>query len=337
MASRMSLKQRKQIKMTDIGVKVPCFVGFDTSNYTTSAAVVTLDGRVVANLKRPLPVKSGERGLRQSDAVFAHVKNLPSLTEELKSFLAEGGYEPLAVGVSVTPRDAEGSYMPCFLCGRGAAGSFAAALNATVFEFSHQNGHIMAAMYSSGAEDILNKAPFVAFHVSGGTTEALYVEPSPGGLHVITVGETLDINAGQLIDRVGVAMGLSFPCGREMEALAASYNGKIRNQRVSVKNAKCSLSGAENIALKIYGGSSDKAEAAAFVFDFISRTLLQMGKDMEEMYGKRAVLFAGGVMSNKLMRKRLSESFEAYYAEPELSSDNAAGIALLCRMAYLNK
>ena len=313
----------------------PCFVGFDTSNYTTSVAVASEDGRIIANLKAPLPVREGQRGLRQSEAVFEHTRNLPILSEQLKDILVKEELRPVAVGVSVTPRDAEGSYMPCFLAGRAAAYSFRSALNIPIYEFSHQNGHVMAAAHSSGEADRLLRAPFVAFHVSGGTTEALYVEPMNGSFSVKTVGETDDINAGQLIDRIGVAMGLRFPCGREMETFAAAYEGKIQKRQVCVRNGRCSLSGAENIALKIYAESGDKTETAAFVFDFICRTLIEMGAFMEDKYGRTPVLFAGGVMSNKLMRDKLSERFEAYYAEPQFSADNAAGTALLCRRAYM--
>lgn len=312
--------------------RTPCYVGFDTSNYTTSVAVADEEGVVVANFKIPLPVKEGQRGLRQSDAVFEHTRNLPVISERLAEFLADKGYLPLAVGVSVKPRDAEGSYMPCFLAGRSAAKAFAAALNLPVYEFSHQNGHVMAAMYSSGQGERLTNDPFIAFHVSGGTTEALYVDPRDG-LCVTTVGETDDINAGQLIDRVGVAMGIDFPCGREMERLASEYRGKIYKHPVCVRDGKCSLSGAENIALRIFSQTGDKNAVAAFVFDFVKKTLISMGEDMEGRYGRTAVLFAGGVMSNTLMRADLSKRFDACYAEPEFSADNAAGIALLCRDA----
>ncbi len=314
-----------------------CVVGFDTSNYTTSVSVCTLGGEIAANLKRPLPVSPGQRGLRQSDAVFEHTRNLESLTAELRRALSEGGYRPCAVGVSATPRDAEGSYMPCFLSGVAAAGAFSAALDIPLYKFSHQSGHIRAAMYSSGACEHLRSLPFIAFHVSGGTTECLYVCPEGDRLSVQTVGETDDINAGQLIDRVGVMMGLDFPAGREMERLASEYKGKIYKHPVCVREGKCSLSGAENIASRIYAESGDKSAVAAFVFDFICRTLMALGEDMEKKYGKTAVLFAGGVMSNKLMRQVLSSRFEAYYAEPEFSSDNAAGVALLCRDLFLKQ
>ena len=307
-----------------------CYVGFDTSNYTTSVAVCDSEGKVIANLKCPLEVKAGEKGLRQSDAVFAHTKNLPSLTIQLADILKD--YTPVAVGVSATPRMAEDSYMPCFLAGKAAAYAFAAGRGLPVYETAHQNGHIMAAMYSSGAAEKLMKGRFLAFHVSGGTTEVLLVTPNGTDFDVTLVGNTNDINAGQAIDRVGVMMGLAFPCGRELEALAAQYPHKTEKKRICVKDGHCSLSGVENIAKKLYDESQDPKRVAAFVFDFICRTLVEMAEQIIEKYGKMPVLFAGGVMSNKLMRAELGKKFDAYFAGPEFSADNAAGVALLCRM-----
>ncbi len=311
----------------------PCYVGFDTSNYTTSAAACTADGVVIANCKCPLPVAEGQRGLRQSDAVFAHVKNLPDVCRALSAAIE--GYTPVAVGVSARPRDAEGSYMPCFLAGKAAAHAFAADRGLSVREFSHQNGHVMAALYSSGAGAALLSAPFFSFHVSGGTTELLLVTPQANGFSLRLVGETDDINAGQAIDRVGVSMGLSFPCGKAMETLATAYEGKILRHPVTVRDGRCSLSGAENIAQKLYRQSGDEKAVAAFVFDFVARTLVAMGEHAIARHGARPVLFAGGVMSNVWMRKMLCEHFDAYFAEPAFSADNAAGIALLCRQTAM--
>lgn len=309
-----------------------CFVGFDTSNYTTSAAACDENGVVIANVKRPLPVKEGERGLRQSDAVFAHVRNLPSVADEL--YLAIKDYDCVAVGVSATPRKAEGSYMPCFLCGQAAAHSFAAANGAKIFETAHQNGHIMAALYSSGASERLMQGRFLAFHVSGGTTEALLVTPNSEmtDFDVTLVGQTNDINAGQAIDRIGVELGLAFPCGRELEALASKYHGKIEKKKISVKDGSCSLSGVENMAKKIYEQTESREYTAAFVFDFICRTLCEMASQIIDKYGSMPILFAGGVMSNTLMRESISARFEAYFADAAFSADNAAGVALICRL-----
>ncbi len=320
--------RKKQTEMKE------CFVGIDTSNYTTSVAITDNDGRVLANLKRPLPVKAGECGLRQSDAVFAHIKNLPDIMSELKNTLADE-YSVLAVGVSATPRDAEGSYMPCFLTGRAAAYSFSAASGAPVFEFSHQSGHIMAAAYSSGAAEKLFGGRFLAFHVSGGTTEGLLVTPTEDGFSVDIVGGTLDLNAGQLIDRVGVMLGLGFPCGVELEKLATAYEGEHERIKVSVKDGYANLSGIENKARALYEKTADKPRTAAFVFDAIRDNITEMTSQLMEKYGEIPVLFAGGVMSNRYMRDRISARFEAYFSEPAFSADNAAGISLLCRKRFL--
>lgn len=316
-------------------MKPACFVGFDTSNYTTSASVCTMDGEIVVNLKRPLPVKAGECGLRQSDAVFAHVKNLPFITQELREVLC--AYDVRAVGYSARPRNQENSYMPCFLAGRVAAESFASALNLPIYEFSHQDGHVVAACYSSGMMDTLMQAPFAAFHVSGGTTEMLFVEPHDDTLRISIVGESADLNAGQAIDRVGVMMGLGFPCGKEMEKLAATYTRKIPNFHVSVKNGCCNLSGLQNLAQKLWDEEKSAAKTSAFVFAFLGKTLQKMTAYLDEQYNALPIVYAGGVMSNRYLQELLSARPNTYFAEPQFSADNAAGIALLCRKRYLSR
>ena len=312
-----------------------CFVGFDTSNYTTSASVCTAEGKIVANLKIPLPVKNGECGLRQSDAVFAHIKNLPNLLQELRD--AVRPYRVLAVGCSTRPRDAEGSYMPCFLSGKVAAEAFAAALDVPVFETAHQDGHIMAALYSSGVMEELLKAPFCAFHVSGGTTEVLSVLPRENGFDVSLVGGTSDLNAGQAIDRVGVMMGLRFPCGKEMEALAATFAGKLPAARVCVKDGWCNLSGLQNLAEKLWKENADTAMLSAYVFSFVGKTLQKMTEALDTRYPNIPIVYAGGVMSNRALQAMLSKRPNTYFAAPAFSADNAAGVALLCRKYFMNQ
>ena len=310
-----------------------CFVGIDTSNYTTSAAICTKDGEIVANLKLPLPVKAGECGLRQSDAVFAHVKNLPQLMERL----AEGlqGMKPVAIGVSATPRPLEGSYMPCFLSGIAAAKSFAAAANIPLLRFSHQEGHIMAAAYSAGAMHLLDAERFAAFHVSGGTTEVLLATPHPSGFDIELFAATADINAGQAIDRIGVMLGLDFPCGKELEKLAEKNTKKIPKSRISVKDGYCNLSGLENMAAKLWQESGDAALVAAFTLQFIADTLIAMTGELDARIPLLPIVYAGGVMSNRYLQARLAERKNTYFAEPQFSADNAAGIALLCRKQFL--
>lgn len=302
-------------------------IGIDTSNYTTSVALMYTDGELIANIKRPLPVKPGERGLRQSDAVFAHIKNLPSAMREAGEILA--GRKPCAVGVSVRPRNIDGSYMPCFLSGVSTAESISATLGIPIFRYSHQCGHIMAALYSSGREDLLLEDSFCAFHVSGGTTEMLRVSAAEHGFNCELVGGTADLNAGQVIDRIGVLMGIPFPCGSHLEALALANTLKIPSKKPRISDFRVNLSGLENMASSLYKDSGNKELTSAFVLDYIGKSLVLLAESYEERYGKSKIVFAGGVMCNSIIKKMLSERFDAYFAEPLMSADNAVGIAAL--------
>ena len=306
-------------------------LGIDTSNYTTSVSIMTLDGELVANLKRPLPVKAGERGLRQSDAVFAHIVNIPELMQQARELLSD--MEIVSVGVSATPRNQKGSYMPCFLSGVACAESIAAALGVKLYRFSHQCGHIMAAIYSSGHFDLLEKE-FGAFHISGGTTELVRVTPTDNGFGAEIIGGTADLNAGQVIDRIGVYLGMRFPAGPSLEALASENTGKLPKKKVSVKGMTINLSGLENMAIKLYGDTGDAALTAAFVFDHIGRSICEVLGAYTEKYGNSKVVCAGGVMCNSIIKEMLARRFDVCFAEPAMSSDNAVGIAALTLRAY---
>ena len=311
------------------------YLGIDTSNYTTSLAVVREDGTVLANHKKLLPVKEGERGLRQSDAVFAHVKNFPELSPLLRETLdgvREQG-EIAAVGYSAKPRDADGSYMPCFLVGTALAETTAAILGVPAHRFSHQAGHIAAAAYSAGLPDHVTS--FFAFHVSGGTTEILAVErTNPASMRIRLVGGTDDLNAGQVIDRVGVSLGFPFPAGPNMEKAALAYTEKIKRHAVSVTGTTCHLSGAENLAAGMKAAGEPDEAIAAFVLDFVGNTLLKLTDNLVMTHGSRPIVYAGGVMSCSILKQKIAAAYpDAYFAAPAFSADNAAGIALLTRRA----
>ncbi len=314
------------------------FCGIDTSNYTTSAALCDDNGKIVANIKIPLPVKQGERGLRQSDAVFAHIKNLPEVTQKLKEAL--GNEKLTAVTVSSKPRDAEDSYMPCFLSGVSSAGMLAVGADVPLYYTSHQQGHIMAAYSTSGAEsdEVIQKyGSFIAFHVSGGTTECVLVKQGEIDFSIELLGGTADLNAGQAIDRVGVALGLKFPCGPAMESLAKSFGGKIKGLKTSVNDYLCNLSGLENNALRMINGGISHEEVCAYVFEFIAKTLKKLALTARENYGELPIVWAGGVMSNSIIKSRLAELGNVYFTEPQYSADNAAGVALICRKKYFSE
>ena len=305
------------------------YLGIDTSNYTTSCAAYSENEAVQE--KMLLPVKPGECGLRQSDAVFHHTQQLPGVMEKLAPRLKDKKIE--AIGVSARPRQEEGSYMPCFTVGTGCAKTLSLVLGVPLYEFSHQQGHVAAALYSAGRLDLL-KTPFLAFHVSGGTTEALYVTPDEEELFRTRIAaKTLDLNAGQAVDRVGVMLGIPFPCGMELERLAAACGEKI-TVKPALRGCDCCLSGVENQCGNLLLQGASKEYIAAFCLESIRRTLFEMTARLQKQYGGLPLLYAGGVMSNTMIRKSFEQEFGARFAQPEFASDNAAGIGVLAAVRH---
>ncbi len=302
------------------------FLGIATSNYTTSAAMYC--GGTVRQQKKLLPVKEGEIGLRQSDALFHHVHQLP----EVLCPLLEGAGGVNAVGVSVRPRDQEGSYMPCFSAGETAARLLAAAYGAPLHPFSHQAGHLAAALFSAGRLDLLERR-FLAFHVSGGTTEAVLVSPgADGALQTELAARSLDLKGGQAVDRVGRMLGLPFPAGPALERLALE-SGKTFRVKPSMRGCDCSLSGIENQCRRLLQDGAPREDVARYCLDALLAALDAMCAALLRDQGDLPVLFAGGVMSNSLLRRVLENRYGACFAEPAFSSDNAAGVAVLAARA----
>ena len=297
-------------------------LGIDTSNYTTSAALC--DGGRLLHERLPLPVKPGALGLRQSDALFHHTQQLPGLLEALFSQL--GKEEPLAaVGVSDKPRCAEGSYMPCFLPGVCVAQSLAAALGIPLFRFSHQQGHLAAVLFNAGRAELLERE-FIAFHVSGGTTECLLVKP---GLEAEILGGSGDLKAGQLVDRVGVMLGYPFPAGPAVDALARE-GALIKGIKPSIDGMACSFSGLENKLRQMYTRGVSKADVALYCLISVAVTLEALAQGAFARCGNLPLVFTGGVCCSEVIRTLLGERFPgAVFAEPEFSGDNAAGVAML--------
>ena len=303
----------------------PYILGIDTSNYTTSAAAYHPKSSAVCHSRRLLPVKAGELGLRQSDALFHHVRQLPQVLEE--ALAGEEG-PPLAVCASDRPRSLPDSYMPCFLAGRTAGFSAAAAARVPFYAASHQNGHIAAALWSAGRTDLLDR-PFLAFHVSGGTFELLRVEPDREEVfRPAILAATADISAGQLIDRVGQMLGLGFPAGPALEklALAGRWEGKLRP---AFQGRNCCLSGMENKAARLLAEGTSPADLCRFVLATVSAVLCRMAEEALAEEGPLPLVFSGGVMANSILREELSRSFSCSFAAPEFSADNAAGAALI--------
>ena len=302
-----------------------CFLGIDTSNYTTSVSIYDDESNQVVNLKKLLPVKDGEKGIRQSDAVFHHTVQLPELITEL---FKEKTYDIKAIGVSVKPCNEEGSYMPCFLTGISVATSLSKALDVPLYEFSHQDGHIAAALYSSDKLDLINES-FIAFHISGGTSQALLVNPSNDYFNTVKISDSLDLKAGQAVDRVGLSLGLKFPCGPELEKLALKCNKTLNKIKVFRRDGQFSLSGVENQCKMMLDKGESVENVALHCLSYIYSAIDDTVIELTNNYGNLPLVFSGGVMSNKLIRQELEKSYNVFFAEPQFSSDNACGIAVL--------
>ena len=298
-------------------------IGFDTSNYTTSIAM--FDGNDGVNCSQLLPVKPGELGLRQSDAVFSHTKSLPELSDRLFSHIR--GDEIGAIGVSTRPRAVEGSYMPCFMVGYSHAKMLADCLCVPLVEVSHQQGHVAACLWSAGRLDLMDK-PHLAWHLSGGTTELLLVEPKGRNVICTRIGGTTDISAGQLIDRTGVMLDLPFPSGKYVDALSreATLSDVFK---VKCNEAEFSLSGV-HIMEQQYYQSQNAAETAGYALRCVCQAVLQATKNAQNAYPGLEVVFSGGVASNSMLRQVMIP-LGAIFSQTQYSTDNAMGVAVLAR------
>ena len=301
-------------------------IGIDTSNYTTSIAF--FDGIGGENCSKLLPVKEGELGLRQSDAVFAHIKSLPELSGRLFSHIQK--QEIRAIGVSTRPRAVEGSYMPCFMVGYSHAKLLSDTLQVPLVEVSHQQGHVAASLWSAERLELMDQ-PHLAWHLSGGTTELLLVEPEGKNVKCTKIGGTTDISAGQLIDRTGQLLQLPFPSGKHLDALSRDAVKK------DVFKVKCndfsfSLSGVQNKVQQYHGADGNPAETAGFALRCVAKAVYLATEQALKAYPGLPVVFSGGVASNSLLREVIAP-LKPVFSQPQFSTDNAMGVAVLAHRA----
>ncbi len=296
-------------------------LGLDTSNYTTSIAC--FDGVSGVNCSQLLPVKPGQLGLRQSDAVFSHTKSLPELSGRLFSHVQARDIS--AVAVSTRPRAVDGSYMPCFMVGYSHAKMLSELLKVPLYEVSHQQGHVAACLWSAGRLDLMER-PHLAWHLSGGTTELLLVEPEGRNVRCTRIGGTSDISAGQLIDRTGVLLGLQFPAGKHLDSLSGSSECTERF-RVKCPVMEFSLSGVQN-KVEVFASVHAPADTARYALLSVAEAVRMATENALKAYPGLEVVFSGGVASNSLLRREMT-AFSPVFSEPQYSTDNAMGVAVL--------
>lgn len=302
---------------------MPIYLGFDTSNYTTSVARYDTETGSFCNHGKLLPVPEGQLGLRQSDALFSHLKALPMLC----AALAEDDFGTIAgIGVSTRPRNVEGSYMPCFVAGTSLAESFAALLRVPLVPVSHQEGHLASVLVAANRMDLF-RLPFLAWHLSGGTTELLLVKPSGFGFSIEKIGGTSDISAGQLLDRTGGMLSLAFPSGRQLDELAQTETDDA-NFQVRLNGLYFSLSGVENqVRARVDAGMS-ASRLARFVLLTVASAVDRVTTAAKKQFGAMPLVLSGGVAGSSILREALAHHAPVVCAG-QYASDNALGVAAL--------
>ncbi|SEF82270.1 N6-L-threonylcarbamoyladenine synthase [Caloramator fervidus] len=293
-------------------------LGIDTSNYTTSVSLVSED-KVILDLRKALFVKIGEKGLRQSEALFQHVINLPELFENFK------GKKMDAVCVSIKPRPVEGSYMPVFRAGESFAKVISLTNSIPLFLTTHQEGHIEAAVRSID----FNYTEFIALHLSGGTSEVLHVQ-FKDDYYITKIGGTKDISIGQFLDRVGVALGYNFPSGKKLDELALNSTNKNLRIPSKVDGYFFNFSGQETMALRYINEGKASDEIAYAVMLCAAKTLEKLINNLIKYY-KLPIILIGGVSSSKFIREYLKNKFDGmvYFSKEEFATDNAVGVAYI--------
>lgn len=296
-------------------------IGFDTSNYTTSVAY--FNGKDGANCSSLLSVREGQLGLRQSDAVFAHTKSLPELSGRLFSHITAD--RVAVIGVSTRPRAVDGSYMPCFMVGYSHAKLLSDAFHVPLVAVSHQQGHVAACLWSAGRLDLMDK-PHLAWHLSGGTTELLLVEPDGRNVRCSRIGGTTDISAGQLIDRTGQLLQLPFPAGKKLDFLA-QQSDCAESFCVKCNDLSFSFSGLEN-KVQQFAQNHAPCDTAAYALRSVSNAVLSVSQQAVRQYPGLDIVFSGGVASNSMLRT-MTQPLSPVFAQPQYSTDNAMGVAIL--------
>jgi N6-L-threonylcarbamoyladenine synthase len=291
-----------------------------------------VDGRqgLIWEKRFSLPVQKGGLGLRQSEAVFAHLKSLPGIWAEGAFFLKEASLA--GVSASTRPRPQAGSYMPVFKVGEAFGKIIARTLDLAFLPSTHQEGHVMGGLWSAG----LPEGRYLVWHLSGGTTELLEVlEGPPGTLSLKLIGGTEDLNAGQFIDRLGVKMGLPFPAGRELEKIARGGAPGAVKLPVAVKGTQISFSGPASAAQRLLEKGCPPEDLARAVETCIADSLFSAVNSLPSPERYDALLLVGGVAANSFIRERLAARLEGWTvkgADPRFAGDNAVGLAVqACR------
>jgi N6-L-threonylcarbamoyladenine synthase len=305
-------------------------LAIETSCDDTCAAVVEPDGRrALSNVVHTQTEHARYGGVVPEVASRAHLERLDGVVKE--SLFAAGLSLDDVQSVAVTVRP---GLIGALLVGVAAAKGLAYARRLPLVPVNHLEGHVAAAYLADPALE----PPFVALIASGGHTALYHVVGADRGMRLL--GETLDDAAGEALDKGARMLGLGFPGGPAISRAARDGDPDRHDFPVGLKNRAnldFSFSGLKTSLLyKLKGMDAERvreelphlaAGYEAAVVEALSRKLLRAAQITEA----RALVVAGGVAANALLRRTLEEecvrlAVDLVIPPPELCTDNAAMI-----------
>ena len=311
-------------------------LGIETSCDETSASVITEEFRVLSNVIHSQPAHSDFGGVVPEIASREHCLKIEDIVGQA---LEKAGIGP--EGIDLVCATSSPGLMGALLVGLSFAKGFAFSRNIPFAAVNHLDAHIQANVFT---DPKAVEPPYTALVVSGGHT--FLAACGKGHGHEL-IGNTLDDAAGEALDKAGKLMGLAYPAGREIEAIAKKGNPAFHHfpRALPAKNnLNFSFSGLKT-ALKNFLKKMDPADIEGKTADILAsyqeavmdalvkKSVLALRKTKY-----RKLLLCGGVARNGLLRERLSLSIkpphELYYPAPEFCTDNGAMIAAAGFMKY---
>ncbi len=311
-------------------------LGIETSCDETGVAIYDSSAGLLAHrVHSQIDLHAAYGGVVPELASRDHIRLLPALVRQTVEAAACAVSDVDAVGYTSGP-----GLAGALLVGAGFAEALAMALDVPALPVHHLEGHLLSPLLSSDPP----KFPFVALLVSGGHTQLMSVD-GVGAYRLL--GETLDDAAGEAFDKTAKLMGLGYPGGPQLAALAVEGSaGRFALPRPMLRSGDLdfSFSGLKTAVLNVVSSTQWRADYAAdLAADFQAAAVdVLVSKSMAalKLTGLKQLVVAGGVGANTMLRQELDRACarkgaRVFYPEPELCTDNGAMIAFAAALRVM--
>jgi N6-L-threonylcarbamoyladenine synthase len=311
--------------------EVVLILGIETSCDETGVALY--DGRLLGHaVHSQVVMHEAYGGVVPELASRDHIRRLVPLTRRVLDLARKEPHELTGIGYTEGP-----GLAGALLVGASFAHALAASLRIPALGIHHLEGHLLSPLLSARPPAF----PFVALLVSGGHTQLMRVD---GVGRYRLLGETQDDAAGEAFDKTAKLLGLGYPGGPALSALAErGHPGRTKLPRPMLASGDLdfSFSGLKTAVVTLLQKDSalSKAELARAFVDAIVEVLAAKCIRALQQESLDRLVVAGGVGANHQLRAALDaaaarQRFEVFYPEPELCTDNGAMIALAAGLHF---